>query len=300
MKLPPISINLVSLWKIIKAIRKFLHDQKVNSVKTIKMCFKKKPVPVTPAAKRALLSFTINDYPGSINDLRGCNNDGKQVKEVLLNYWPDFAVTRFIDSQATVSNFKSSVASSISNLKPGAVVLVLPDSCFSGTVTRLMLGLHDKPHPTRNRFHKTEDVVKKKKKQFLSIKTSVDANNINWIVISGCGATQFSADAYINDAYHGAFTWYAMKTLKTGMTYKQWYNEITKYLPSSDYDQKPTLEGNSKLLDKVIFEDQTLVIHNSTHGTELQGDGEIDQAICLYDGNLRDKEYYNLLTKIPV
>jgi|ERR1035437_1261652 hypothetical protein len=270
------------------------------------MCWKKKP-PVIPVPipepipiSRTLLSFTINDYPGSINDLRGCNNDGKQVKEVLLNYWPDFAVTRFIDSQATIGAFKSAVASGISNLKPGGVVLVLPDSCFSGTITRAMLelGILDKPHPTRNRFHRTEGENVHELRGF-SIKTFVSADNINWIVISGCGSTQYSADAYINDAYHGAFTWFACKTLKPGMTYRQWYKEIAKNLPSSEYEQAPTLEGPSRLLDKVIFEDQTLVLHNSTHGTELQGNGEIDQAICLYDGNLRDKEYYALLQKIP-
>ena len=278
------------------------------------MCFKKKVTTVLPASKLTLLSFSINDYPGSINDLRGCNNDGKQVKEVFLNFWPDFTVQRFIDSQATLSNFKSMVAAGISNLKPGGVGLILPDSCFSGTVTRPMLqiGLFDKPHPTRNRFHRTDNVYSRVETnqqdrdfkdlppQPIKIKTFVGADDINWIVISGCGSTQFSADAYINNSYHGAFTYFAMKTLQPGMTYRQWYLEIIKYLPSSEFEQAPTLEGPARLLDKVIFEDQTLVIHNSTHGTELQGNGEIDQAICLYDGNLRDKEYYKLLQKIPV
>jgi len=281
------------------------------------MWCKKKPNPIVPIvitpAKLTSLSFTINDYPGSINDLRGCNNDGLQVKETFLNSW-DFAIHRYIDYQAIIPTFKSTVASGISNLGPGGIVLVLPDSCFSGGVTRPMLelGLFDPKHPTRNRFHKTEEVfsigeikqlgenVRGIFPQPLRIKTFVGANDINWIVISGCGSTQFSADAYIDNAYHGAFTWYAMKTLVKGMTYREWYNEITKYLPGSGFEQAPTLEGPSRLLDKVIFADQTLVIHNSTHGTELQGVGEIDQAICLYDGNLRDKEYYALLQKIPV
>ena len=277
------------------------------------MCFKKKPNPIVPIvippAKLTSLSFTINDYPGSINDLRGCNNDGLQVKETFLNSWPDFSIHRYIDYQATIPTFKSTVANGVSNLEAGGVVLILPDSCFSGGVTRAMLelGLFDSKHPTRNRFHKTEEVFSIGEinrsgwyQKSPSIKTFVGANDINWIVISGCGSTQFSADAYIDNAYHGAFTWYAMKTLVKGMTYREWYNEITKYLPGSGFEQAPTLEGPSRLLDKVIFADQTLVIHNSTHGTELQGNGEIDQAICLYDGNLRDKEYYTLLQKIPI
>ena len=277
------------------------------------MFCKKKPSPIVPIvippAKLTSLSFTINDYPGSINDLRGCNNDGLQVKETFLNSWPDFSIHRYIDYQATIPTFKSTVANGVSNLEAGGVVLILPDSCFSGGVTRAMLelGLFDSKHPTRNRFHKTEEVFSIGEinrsgwyQKSPCIKTFVGANDINWIVISGCGSTQFSADAYIDNAYHGAFTWYAMKTLVKGMTYREWYNEITKYLPGSGFEQAPTLEGPSRLLDKVIFADQTLVIHNSTHGTELQGNGEIDQAICLFDGNLRDKEYYSLLQKIPI
>jgi hypothetical protein len=274
------------------------------------MCFNKKTIPIIFGEKLTLLHFSINDYPGNINDLRGCNNDGKQVKEVLLNYWPKFAINRFIDSQATLNNFKSSVAIGISKLSPGAVVFIPADSCFSGSITRpmLSLGIGDKPHPTRNRFHFTEHVKHLQGSQLSEnirgirppiFKTFVDADGINWIVMSGCGSTQYSADAYIQDAYHGAFTWYLMKTLQPCMTYREWYAELMKYLPSAEYEQRPTLEGSSKLLDKVVFEDQTLVIGNSTHGTELQGNGEIDQAICLYDGNLRDKEYYKLLSAIP-
>lgn len=266
------------------------------------MCFKKKPNPVVPVpiipSIRTLLSFTINDYPGTINDLNGCNNDGNQVKATLLNYWPDFAVNRFIDSQAKINTFRTEVAKAISNLKPGATVLILPDSCFSGSVTRFFsMGLLDNPHPTRNRFYQTPGMPSNRG---MSVKTFVSAGDINWIVISGCGATQYSADAYISGEYHGAFTWFCMKTLKPGITYRQWYNEIKRNLPSTEFEQDPTLEGKNELLDRVVFESESLVIHNSTHGTELQGNGEIDQAICLYDGNLRDKEYYSLLQKIPI
>ena len=36
MKLPPIKINIISLWKVWRAVRKFLHDQKVNAGKLFK------------------------------------------------------------------------------------------------------------------------------------------------------------------------------------------------------------------------------------------------------------------------
>jgi hypothetical protein len=262
------------------------------------MC-KRKPFPIVPSfpVMRRLLSFTINDYPGNVNDLNGCINDGKQAKETVLTYWPDFDVKRFNDSLATVNTFKSEVGSAIASLNPGATILILPDSCFSGTVTKVFNFINTE-HPTRNRFFiDPNSTVKLKPK----VKTFLTKGDIRWIVISGCGETQYSADAYINGEYHGAFTYFAMKTLIPGITYLEWFNKIKTYLPSSNFEQAPTIEGPVELMNRIVFEDQTLVIHNSTHGTQLNGiygDEDIDEAICLYDGNLRDNDYYTLLNKL--
>jgi len=260
------------------------------------MCWRKKPPIVVTPAKRRALSFTVNDYPGSVNDLNGCNNDGKQLKETLLNYWPGFDVKRFLDSDAKIATFKAEVEAAITALSPGAIVVVLADSCFSGTITRLMdLGFAANPHPTRNRFYQQPGIPQK-----TILKPFVATFDMKWIVISGCGETQYSADAWINSEYHGAFSWYAFKTLVPEMTYRQWYTEIRRYLPGSQYEQIPSLEGPDAMLDTKVFSTETLVIHNSTHGTQLSGgsDEDIDEAICLYDGNLRDDDYYNLLTNI--
>lgn len=252
-----------------------------------------------PVKLRAI-TVNINDYPGSINDLSGCLADGKQVKDTLLGFWPAFDIRRYADSQATVKTFKTSVSTAIKLLDPGATVLVLADSCFSGTITRPAIinpnnALADY-HPTRNRFYAQPGMPVNP-----VVKTFLSKGGIRWIVISGCGETQYSADAYINGAYHGAFTWYLMSLLRPGITYRQWFEELRKYLPSSQFEQAPTLEGPEYLIDRKVFEDQTLVIHNSTHGTQLPGIAEepIDEAICLYDGNLRDNEYNSLLQNIP-
>jgi len=267
------------------------------------MCWwKHEQDPPVVAANRRLLSFTINDYQGSVNDLSGCNNDGKQAKETLLNYWPDFDIRRYLDSDAKVNIFKTDVAKYISLLSPGAIVLVLADSCFSGTVTRIYRPFEDalvEYHPTRNRFYQQPGI-----KMVPNLKTGTFAarGDIKWIVISGCGETQYSADAWINSAYHGAFSWYAFNTLKPGITYRGWFNEIRKYLPGSQFEQAPTIDGPDWMLDTVVFTTETLIIHNSSHGTQLaggsNGDEPTDEAICFYDGNLRDDDYYNLLINI--
>jgi hypothetical protein len=265
------------------------------------MCWWKKPDPVAPVtiepAFRRLLSFTINDYAGSVNDLNGCNNDGKQLKEILLNYWLDFDVRRFMDHHATLATFKSEVAAAIKTLDSGATVLILPDSCFSGTVTRLF-NPERQDYPTKNRFYQQPGVAMRPR---LKTGTFASRGDIKWICISGCGETEYSADAYIDNEYHGAFTYFACKTLQPGLTYREWFNEIRRYLPGTEFEQKPSLEGPDKLLDQEVFSTQTLVIHNSTHGTQLSGgdDEPIDEAICLYDGNLRDDDYNALLMQIP-
>jgi len=260
------------------------------------MCFKPKPIISLEYVDRRLLSYAINDYPGSVNDLRGCVNDSRQAKDTLLSFWPDFDVFRFLDHEATLRSFKGYVGAGIAALKPGGTVVVLSDSCFSATVTRLLnsRGIEE-THIPRNRFYATPGVPIRH-----NVKTNFLRGDISWIAISACGELQTAADAFINDAYHGAFTWYAFRLLKPDMTYRTWFEEIRKYLPSTEFDQIPTLEGPDILLDSPVCSDNTLIIHNSTHGTQLRGIAEedIDEAICLYDGDLRDNEYYNLLNKV--
>jgi hypothetical protein len=262
------------------------------------MCFKKKPIVSVPIefVKRRLISASINDYPGSINDLRGCLNDSRQAKDTLLTHWPDFDVRRLLDDEATVSGFKSLVNKSIATMNPGGTVCVISDSCFSATNTRLLhsRGI-DNTHLVRNRFYATPGEPLK-----IVSKPFFPRSDLKWIAISACGETQTAADAYINDNYHGAFTWYAFRLLRQGITYRQWFYNISQYLPSSDFEQAPTIEGPDYLLDSLVCSDNTLIIHNSTHGTQLRGyaEEEIDEAICFYDGNLRDNEYFQLLNKI--
>jgi len=257
------------------------------------MCWKKimgwftggeDPEPIE--ADKILLSFAINNYPGSANDLNGCINDQKNIVSKL----PDFFVRTFKDSEATIARFVSEVGAVVSQAKEGdkivihysghgtyvadksgdeadgydeaiylydgaliddkinevlqkipngVTVVILLDSCFSGTATRKL---------SRPRFIQTERALPKKvRKRFLR------SNEIKWIVFSGCSENQTSADAYIGGEYNGAFTYYAMKALNRSFTYEQWYNEIRKYLPSKSFDQIPTLEGPADLLTKIVF-----------------------------------------------
>ena len=260
------------------------------------------PPPVEGTNKTALL-YAINDYKGTANDLRGCLNDQRDIAYKLNELWPnEFTIKKFSDSQATVACYKTEVENAIAQLSPGAVVIVIADSCFSGTITR---GYN--PHPIKNRFLPNPDlpVRKKVRKKF----AKSNGGSVQWLTLAMCQENQTSADAYIDGEYHGAGTYYTfLKALKKGMTYREWEQEIQRYLPNYNmgFDQAPYLEGADSLADRVVGEGEMLIIANSSHGTQvydIHGDEEFDEydeAICLYDDNILDDQINVLLQKIPV
>jgi len=146
------------------------------------MCFKKwfsKPDPIiidpVLGIKRTLISFAVNDYPGTANDLRGCINDQNNLVSKVLSICPDFKILKFKDSDATVHNYKTEVAKAISSLSPGAVVIVLADSCYSGTITRFLeIALCKSKHETKNRFFLHPDLPVHSK-----VKTKLLRKNVN-------------------------------------------------------------------------------------------------------------------------
>ena len=240
--------------------------------------------------KRIALMFAINDYPGSANDLRGCINDQIDLEKKLNSMFPGFIIRQFRDADVTRSRFIDEITNAINSLIPGDVLLVhysghgtqvydksgdesdgydeavylydgtvidddigdalkdIPegatvvlafDSCFSGTVTRGKI---------QNRYFQNPDLPKRNKKR-----KRFKKSEMKWIVFSGCGENQTSADAYINGRYNGAFTYYFLKTLENELTYSEWIAEIRDYLPGGGYDQKPTLEGNTLLFNNKVF-----------------------------------------------
>jgi len=137
------------------------------------------------------------------------------------------------------------IGDSLKSIPDGATVVLMFDSCFSGTVTR-------KVNLEKNRFV-PNPYISRKTRQNLKKRTRFSKAEMKWIVFSGCGEQQTSADAYIDGRYNGAFTYYALKTLKPGITYKEWIEQINTYLPSGKYDQAPTLEGNELLFNQIVF-----------------------------------------------
>lgn len=69
------------------------------------------------------------------------------------------------------------------------------------------------------------------------------------LLLAGCaeGPNNYSYDAVIAGRANGAFTYYALKALKTlppGATYADWHAAIRQSLPSASYPQTPQIFGS--------------------------------------------------------
>jgi hypothetical protein len=66
------------------------------------------------------------------------------------------------------------------------------------------------------------------------------------LLMAGCRDAEYSYDADFGARPNGAFTYYALKTLKSlapGATYADWHKAIQTCLPSASYPQSPQIFG---------------------------------------------------------
>lgn len=160
------------------------------------------------------------------------------------------------------------------NKRPaGARLILISDSCHSGTVTRNAPQDPDATEAPRIRFLPLanwlpEDQLPKGAggrplttlpvSQVFSpwsgvIKTAGD------LLMAGCeeGPDHFSYDANFRNRPNGAFTYYALRTLKdlpATASYRDWHAAIRRFLPSTNYPQKPQLLGTKSTLSSAVLE----------------------------------------------
>src|SRR5512141_2166312 len=116
----------------------------------------------------------------------------------------------------------------LQGIHPQATLVVISDSCFSGSVTRLA-GEKAIPRfvpPTVSMAGRTARVP------FLLPEADMPE-----LLLSGCSDSEYSYDAEFNGRPNGAMTAYAIQVIKQNpnVTYREFFAGLRALLPSSDY-----------------------------------------------------------------
>ncbi|MBN1347811.1 caspase family protein [candidate division KSB1 bacterium] len=131
---------------------------------------------------------------------------------------------------------------------PDIHIVVISDSCFSGTVTRALISEFGKA-----RYIKTDEIPPEAKlrKRFLSEEDMIE------VLVSGCSDSEYSYDANIDGRWNGAMSAYATSVIRKGQTYREFYEKLRGLLPSQQYPQTPQLEGSDANKDRTVFATNT-------------------------------------------
>ena len=151
-----------------------------------------------------------------------------------------------------------------SGLLNGIHLSVISDSCHSGTVTRAAIGEIipglSTPDDRRARFLspalRGEKVLENPWKARPKGKEKHPESEMKDILLSGCTDKEYSYDAMIGGKYHGAMTYFAIKTIREAnyeITYAQLHSLLQYQLDEAGYPQHPQLEGRIENKKRQIF-----------------------------------------------
>jgi hypothetical protein len=171
-----------------------------------------------------------------------------------------------VDGQNLITNDEFHVL--FNKIADGATVLFLTDCCHSGTIFRFMPAPpgHEDTHASRPRFlpptHFVRDpAMKARIERAFSPNVGNSASSAaplpNLIHISACRDAEFAADAFINNRFNGAYTYYLLQAmtaqLQSGGTYQAVHQQLRQTLPSRVYPQCPLLNAPLDLKKVKIF-----------------------------------------------
>lgn len=146
--------------------------------------------------------------------------------------------------------------------QPGVRLIMISDSCHSGTVARFAPivtppTMRGRRAPQRKvRFLPPATFLSKRDRERLGARRALRASSPpgrnGALLLAGCQDTEYSYDAYFEGRPNGAFTYVALRmlaSLPSKATYRDWYRAIRGVLPSQQYPQSPNLYGSSSMKD---------------------------------------------------
>ena len=160
------------------------------------------------------------------------------------------------------------LAAACADVPQGALLTVILDCCHSGTGLRDFVRDRPRflPYPET---HENGLRIDRRPRQrnpgrpcpprHLAIpgrRFGLSVTRTNAVLIAACRDDQTSADAWIDDGYHGAHTYHLCRTLGNGirdLTYRALVSAAGTALSRAGFDQVPQLEGPSHLLRTEVF-----------------------------------------------
>jgi metacaspase-1 len=131
----------------------------------------------------------------------------------------------------------------------GVTVIAKFDSCFSGDMLR---EFPCNPCYVKSKFYPLPGVSVRRNVMNKFAKST--KNELKWIVFSGCSEEETSLDCEFNGRPNGAFTYFDNLSYGVGSTYDSELKILHNYIPSKNYDQNPTIDGDVSLFTKTVFE----------------------------------------------
>jgi hypothetical protein len=153
-----------------------------------------------------------------------------------------------------------------SSKNQGVKLVVISDSCHSGTVARFAPittppTIKGRSAPQRKvRFLPPATFLSARKVARLGIRGGIRRSNppgrYAALLMAGCQDTEYSYDAYFQGRPNGAFSFVAIRALAKlpqSATYTTWHKAIRKALPSQQYPQSPNLFGSKSMKAWKVF-----------------------------------------------
>jgi len=261
--------------------------------------FGRKEEVFNPAAMRILTSG--RDTYGGGNNLYGCVNDSKYLPVPIQAAFPACDVRRYLNYKATARQYQDTALRAVKTLSVGATAIIIADSCFSEGITKA--NPHDMfcGRPVRNRYLPNPYIkpgLPRHARLFMP-------TELRWLVISACQEHQTAADAYFSDIKmnRGALSRGLDKKFEKGMTWQEWFTAASTYITYQGFSQIPTFDGPLEKKHEIIGSSETLIIHNSSHGSQVY-DVSGDEAdgydeVLVFDNYVLDDNLNAILQNIP-
>lgn len=215
------------------------------------------------AASGDVVVITYSGHGTYVPDENGDEIDG--LDEALCPYDLQTSGAALIDDE---------IHALFSARKSGVRLVLISDSCHSGTVTRAAQPDPDAADAPRPRFMPMGNWMPEARLPRAASGSPIRSVPVGAatspfekgmlkqagdLLLAGCkeGPNNFSYDARINSRPNGAFTYYALKALKklpSDTTYAQLHAAVNPaYLPSASYPQSPQIVGSAAARNRKVF-----------------------------------------------